>query len=409
MCGGVDEDVSRDLFKKLNLKERKIMVENGSVVCFEKHKEYIMVNNQLGRGAFGQTVLLKDPFIDELFVAKKYMPSIDEEQEKFFKRFLDEIKILYKLNHQNIVRIFNYYVIEKLYTGYIIMEYIDGCNIADSIQNSSDTPFSISINDIFKQVIDAFCYIEKAGIVHRDIRETNILIDSNGIVKIIDFGLGKMCEMRNQVGDSLAFQVERFGVQSYPNEFYGLTYTSKTDMFYVGELFNRLIKGISNSQSITFDYYEIIKKMMEAQPKDRYSSFEEIKNAINHGVFSNMIFTVQDKKVYQNFSCALFNSLNDYIIKPQFNCSPTIFITRLEDALKRNLLENNISNNSDVISCLVDTQYSYTNDKKISVTTVRDFLIWFKNLSDELQKVVLSSLVSKVSVKKTRFEDDLPF
>ena len=57
-----------------------------------------MVNNALGGGSFGKTVVLKDPYIDELFVAKKYEPEYEEIQEAFYKNFLDEIKILYKLN-----------------------------------------------------------------------------------------------------------------------------------------------------------------------------------------------------------------------------------------------------------------------------------------------------------------------
>ena len=86
-----------------------VMKQNGDIIPFVKQKDYIMVNNNLGGGSFGKTVLLQDPFIDELFVAKKYEPVYGEIKELFFKNFLDEIKILYKLNHRNIVRIYNYY------------------------------------------------------------------------------------------------------------------------------------------------------------------------------------------------------------------------------------------------------------------------------------------------------------
>lgn len=119
--------------------------QNGDVIPFVKQKDYIMVNNDLGGGSFGKTVLLQDPFIDELFVAKKYEPEYDGIKEQFYKNFLDEIKILYKLNHRNIVRIYNYYAYENIYTGYILMEYIDGENIGDFIQyNLSGNVFMIS-------------------------------------------------------------------------------------------------------------------------------------------------------------------------------------------------------------------------------------------------------------------------
>lgn len=50
------------------------MKNNGDIVSFLKQKDYIMINNDLGGGSFGKTVLLQDPFTDELFVAKMYKP-----------------------------------------------------------------------------------------------------------------------------------------------------------------------------------------------------------------------------------------------------------------------------------------------------------------------------------------------
>ena len=142
--------------------------QNGDVIPFVKQKDYIMVNNDLGGGSFGKTVLLQDPFIDELFVAKKYEPEYDGIKEQFYKNFLDEIKILYKLNHRNIVRIYNYYAYENIYTGYILMEYIDGENIGDFISDYFAPFAETTLDDIFLQLIDAFCYIEAHGIIHRD-------------------------------------------------------------------------------------------------------------------------------------------------------------------------------------------------------------------------------------------------
>ena len=74
------------------------MANNGDIIKFIKQKDYIMINSKLGSGSFGKTVLLKDPFIDELFVAKKYEPEYPEIRQKFFQSFLQEIKIMYKLN-----------------------------------------------------------------------------------------------------------------------------------------------------------------------------------------------------------------------------------------------------------------------------------------------------------------------
>ena len=70
--------------------------QNGDIIQFIKQKDYVMVNNDLGGRSFGKTVLLKDSFIDELFVAKKYEPELEGDKELFYKNFLEEIKIMYK-------------------------------------------------------------------------------------------------------------------------------------------------------------------------------------------------------------------------------------------------------------------------------------------------------------------------
>lgn len=70
------------------IKECKVMKNNGDMVSFLKQKNYIMINNDLGGGSFGKTVLLQDPFTDELFVAKMYKPqseSIREIFQKFYR------------------------------------------------------------------------------------------------------------------------------------------------------------------------------------------------------------------------------------------------------------------------------------------------------------------------------------
>ena len=203
-----------------------------------------MVNNDLGGGSFGKTVLLQDPFIDELFVAKKYEPEQEQIRERFYKNFLDEIKILYKLNHPNVVRIYNYYAYEDIFTGYILMEYVEGRDIGEFIEDYAGSLDDVSLDNIFLQLIDGFCCVEESGILHRDIREGNILIEKTGTVKIIDFGIGKISEKKADESDSLVADINRAGSDTLPQEYYDGTYTSKTDMFYLAELLNRLLKEV---------------------------------------------------------------------------------------------------------------------------------------------------------------------
>lgn len=385
--------------------------QNGDIIPFIKQKDYIMVNNDLGGGSFGKTVLLQDPFIEELFVAKKYEPEYDQIKEQFYKNFLEEIKILYKLNHRNIVRIYNYYAYEDIHTGYILMEYIDGKNIGEFIGDYDALFEEITLDDIFLQLIDAFCYIEAHGIIHRDIREGNILIDKNGTVKVIDFGIGKIVSKADGGDiDSLVANINRDASDTLPQEYYESTYTNLTDMFYLAELFGRLIDNAEGCDRTDFSYNDILGKMMDKKPENRFESFAAIRETIGKHNFLYMQISDEDRKIYQDFTNLVYNSLTSYMAEPRFNTDCSIFISRLKKALTTNLFETVIQKNADVISSVVDCRYRYNNNVSIPNKTVRNFLDWFCASTPQSQTLVLNNFIAKIAdIQVEAQELELPF
>mgnify|MGYP002762500946 FL=1 len=387
--------------------------ENGDIISFLKQKDYVMVNKNLGDGSFGKAVVLKDPYIDELFVAKKYEPEYSAIKEVFYKNFLDEIKILYKLNHPNIVRIFGYYPYSELFTGYILMEFIDGVDIGkyfseydelDSVILGQPTP-----DEIFIQLINAFCYIEKHGIIHRDIREGNIMIDNAGVVKVIDFGIGKIIKPGHEE-DSLVGEINRANSDTLPEEYYSGAYTSLTDMFYLAELLNRLIQSNQNAASLNFSYQDIVDKMMQKNPNERYSSFSEVREAIGKHDFTSLDITEEDKKVYQKYSNLLYRSIVSFSSEPKFVSDSKILIEKLQRALRINAFEDIIQRNEDVINSVVACGYRYNNTVGIPCETVNKFLKWFASSTSASQELILTNLTAKLSaIKYEEPEPDLPF
>jgi serine/threonine-protein kinase len=142
------------------------------------------------------------------------------------------------------------------------MEYIDGKNIGEFIGDYWAPFATTTLDDVFIQLIDAFCYIQAHGIIHRDIREGNILIDKNGIVKVIDFGIGKIFTRSEENADSLASKINRAASDTLPKEYNDGVYTSLTDMFYLAEMFKRLIASAENCDTTDFSYNDILNKMM---------------------------------------------------------------------------------------------------------------------------------------------------
>ena len=104
----------------------------------------------------------------------------------FRESFRKEAKIIAQLNHPNIVKVYD---IEELYqTIFIIMEYLDGTSLKYMLKNTPKLPLPKAL-DISIQVCFGLEYAHKHGIIHQDINPQNIFIQSDGIVKIIDFGL----------------------------------------------------------------------------------------------------------------------------------------------------------------------------------------------------------------------------
>ncbi len=394
----------------LEVVEGRLMKSNGDIVPFLKQKDYIMINNDFGGGSFGKTVLLQDPFIDELFIAKKYEPKYEEIKEKFYKNFLDEIKILYKLNHRNIVRVYNYYAYEDIFTGYILMEYINGKNIGEYITEYTGILDPVSLDDVFIQLIYGFCYIEEHSIIHRDIREGNILVDKTGTVKIIDFGIGKMFESTTDCSDSLVEEINRIGLDTLPQEYYQGVYTSQTDMFYIAELFNRLLQRSNMPDFLDFSYQDILVKMMEKRPENRYATFADVKEAIGKHDFINMEISREDKNTYQQFANIVYGALVTFTDEQKFNYDANVFITKLEKVLRDNLFEDVIQKSSDVISCIVTGAYCYKSNVVIPRSVVKNFLTWFKSSTSQSQKLILANIISKLSkIDVKEKEPEFPF
>ncbi|MCE5189861.1 MAG: protein kinase family protein [Eubacteriales bacterium] len=382
-------------------------MKQGDIIHFIKGKDYIVLNDDLGQGSFGKTVLLKDPYIDELFVAKKYEPEYPDLKERFFDSFLQEIRIMYKLNNPNIVRIFNYYAYPEYFTGYILMEYIEGMTI--------DKFFSIYIpglidpdtNSVFIQLINAFQYLESCSVIHRDIREGNIMIDNYGNVKVIDFGLGKVFSSKSRVDDSMNSEVNRLGIDKLPNEYYDGEYTSQTDMFYLAELYNRILNSYNLKSE--FMYNQVLEKMLKEDKNERYKSFNEIVSEISRQDFAILEFSEKDKRIYQDFAEGIYGCIVECIGERFFVEDHAIFQQRLAELLKNNLLENSVQNLVDLIHAIILSKCRYHKSKIVDIKVVDSFYKWFRQLSETSKKLVFSNLIYKLSTIKVTIEAEIPF
>jgi serine/threonine protein kinase len=141
----------------------------------------------VGQGGMGAVYKARQPKLDRL-VAVKVLPPEVARDPGFRERFSREARSLARLNHANIVTIFDFGETDGMY--YFTMEYVDGKNVRQLLE-AGELALS-QVLKIIPQVCDALQYAHDEGFVHRDIKPENILLDKKGRAKIADFGLARL-------------------------------------------------------------------------------------------------------------------------------------------------------------------------------------------------------------------------
>ena len=146
-----------------------------------------LIQEELGRGAMGVVFKAKQLSMDRV-VALKFLPTRLAQNEKVVQRFLREAKAAGKLAHPHVVGVHDAGQMEGLY--FIAMEYVDGNSVHSHIRQSG--PYSEKVTlDISGQIAEALKMAHGRGILHRDIKPDNFLIDTAGRARLADLGLAR--------------------------------------------------------------------------------------------------------------------------------------------------------------------------------------------------------------------------
>ena len=373
------------------------------IITFLRKRDYRLVK-ELGQGSCGRTVLLHDDIIDEDFVCKKYVPFSNSYRQELFAKFAREIKLLYKIHHHNVVRIFNHYLYPEDFAGYILMEYVEGCEIDEYVASAPET-----IDELFVQAVAGFRYLESRSILHRDIRVSNILVRADGTLKIIDLGFGKAIEIPEDYDKSISLN----WWCELPDEFSRKFYDFQTEVYFVGKLFEQLIVQNSIEEC---KYASLIAKMCQRNPLQRIASFSDIEKALQSDQFSELEFTDDESDSYRSFA----NQISTHITKIEYGAKYRTDIERIEIELqavyRTVMLEQLVPDSAPVIRCFLTGVYYYRKEG-FPVPTLKDFIHLLKSASMEKKRIILSNLQAKMDAIK-RYEqpkpqepndDDIPF
>jgi serine/threonine-protein kinase len=193
--------------------------------------------SELGRGAMGVVYKAEDPNLDRLVALKTIILAEDSAgRAEYQKRFMMEAKAAGKLNHPSIVTTFDYGEHEGM--AYLAMELLEGTDLRTRLQTES-IPAAEAL-EIARQVAEGLAYAHARGVVHRDIKPGNIMLNGGGHAKIMDFGLARMRMADHKTSTGMVLGTPRY---MSPEQISGEPVDQRSDIFSLGIVLYEMLTG----------------------------------------------------------------------------------------------------------------------------------------------------------------------
>jgi len=240
----------------------------------------------LGRGGMGVVYKARQPLLNR-FVALKILAPEKERDPRFAERFTREAQSLARLNHPNIVTVYDFGETNGLY--YLLMEFVDGMSLRQLLQTRKLAPEEALT--IVPPICEALQYAHQLGIVHRDIKPENILLDQQGRVKIADYGIAKLVGADGRT-EPLTGEQQVIGTPHYmaPEQVERPSIVDhRADIFSLGVVFYEMLTGqlplgkfAPPSRMVKMDVRldEVVLHALEQEPELRYQQASQVKTDV---------------------------------------------------------------------------------------------------------------------------------
>jgi serine/threonine protein kinase len=255
----------------------------------------------IGEGGMGSVFLAKHSQVERIVAIKSLLPQFMSNNE-IKQRFKNEASTLARLQHANIVGLFDYYEDE---TGmYLIMEYAEGIALDDFIRDVTGPVAEERAVPIINRILKAFSYAHQQGIIHRDIKPANIIITKDDHVKILDFGIARLLGDSNHNLTKTGTQMGTIYYMS-PEQVQGKKVDIRSDIYSLGVTFYQMLTGVNPYSGLTTEYEvyskivkedlappqeiypgipsylsSVLKRALAKEPEDRFQSCEKFLTAI---------------------------------------------------------------------------------------------------------------------------------
>jgi serine/threonine-protein kinase len=270
-------------------------LEPGSVI--DGRYKYI---EKIGKGAFGTVLLMQDQVVDERLILKFLNPNVSSDEE-MMKRFVHELRYSRMITHKNVIRIYDFLHLQGAYA--ISMEYFPSHTLSGEIPDNKPMDFKKALQ-FSMDMATGMAVAHQAGVIHRDLKPANILVNQEGLLKIVDFGVAAAASSGDTQLTKTGYVI---GSPKYmaPEQILGKKVDEAADIYSIGVIMYEMVTGIppysrGDHMSVMYqhvqgkakvcqevnpnvpdDYAAVIAKSMSVDKSKRYQSMDELMDALN--------------------------------------------------------------------------------------------------------------------------------
>jgi eukaryotic-like serine/threonine-protein kinase len=255
---------------------------------------------KIGKGAFGTVLLMHDEVVDEQLILKFLNPNVSSDEE-MMKRFVHELRYSRKITHRNVIRIYDFLHLQGAYA--ISMEYFPSHTLSGEIPDSKPMDLQKALK-YSRDMATGMTVAHLAGVIHRDLKPANILVNDEGLLKIVDFGVAAAASSGDTQLTKTGYVI---GSPKYmaPEQILGKKVDQTADIYSVGVIMYEMVTGIppysrGDHMSVMYqhvqgkakhcqeinpdlpdDYAELIIKAMSVDKTKRHQSMEELTEGLD--------------------------------------------------------------------------------------------------------------------------------
>ncbi len=255
---------------------------------------------KIGKGAFGTVLLMEDEVVEEQLILKFLNPNVSSDEE-MMKRFVHELRYSRKITHRNVIRIYDFLHLQGCYA--ISMEYFPSHTLSGEMPDSKPMDLNKALK-YSKDMATGMTVAHQAGVIHRDLKPANILVNSDGLLKIVDFGVAAAASSGDTQLTKTGYVI---GSPKYmaPEQILGKKVDQTADVYSIGVIMYEMVTGIPPysrgdhmsvmyqhvqgkakhcqeiNENLPDDYANLIVKAMSVDKTKRFQSMEELTEALN--------------------------------------------------------------------------------------------------------------------------------